>query len=130
MTAKLKNSMGIDLVEVSKIRASHKKFGKRFLAKVLTQREIAYCRKKRNFYQSIAVRFAAKEAFKKGLSSYWAKPISWQDIEVVMGKDSVPQMRLSSKLSKIMGRRDVCVSLSHTEKFAVAVVLISRLERL
>jgi len=123
--AKVRNSIGIDLVEVSKIRASHKRFGSRFLAKVLTKGEMAYCRRKRNFYQSVAVRFSAKEAFKKALSIYWAKPISWQEVEVAVNKNKAPELKLSLRLRKILKGKQVALSLSHTENFAVAVVLIS-----
>src|SRR4030067_2900037 len=123
--AKVRNSIGIDLVEVSKIRASHKRFGSRFLAKVLTKGEMAYCRRKRNFYQSISARFAAKEAFKKALSIYWAKPISWQEVEVVVNKNKVPELKISPRLRRILGNKQIALSLSHTENFAVAVGLIS-----
>ena len=122
---KVKNSIGIDLLEVSKIRASHKRFGRRFLAKVLTKEEIAYCEKKKNMYQSLAARFAAKEAFKKALSHFYTKPIGWQEVEVVKAGDKVPQLRLSPRLQKVVGKKQVSVSLSHTANFAVAVVLIS-----
>ena len=125
-----KNSIGIDLVEVSKIRASHKKFGARFLAKVLTKGEMAYCQKKKNFYQSVSARFTAKEAFKKALSIYWAGPLSWQEVEVVPGKNKVPTLRLSPRLRKILKGKQVALSLSHTENFAIAVVLISGLGKL
>jgi holo-[acyl-carrier protein] synthase len=127
--AKVQNSIGIDLVEVSKIRASHKKFGSRFLAKVLSEQEIAYCRKKKNLYQSISARFAAKEAFKKALSNYWTAPISWQEVEVVVNKNKVPGLKLSSRLRKILRQRQVTLSLSHTENFAVAVVFISGIQK-
>jgi len=123
--AKVRNSIGIDLVEVSKIRASHKKFGRHFLAKVLTKGEMAYCRKKKNFYQSVAARFAAKEAFKKALSIYWAKPISWQEVEVAVNRNKAPELKLSPRLRKILNQKQAALSLSHTENFAVAIVLIS-----
>jgi len=122
---KVRNSIGIDLVEVSKIRASHNKFGARFLAKVLTKQEIAYCRRKKNFYQSIAVRFSAKEAFKKALSVYWAKPISWQEVEVAVNQNKVPELKLSLRLRRILKGKQIALSLSHTENFAIAIVLIS-----
>jgi len=122
---KTKNSIGIDLVEVSKIQASHKRFGNRFLAKVLTEGEMAYCRRKRNFYQSVSARFAAKEAFKKALSLNWAGPISWQEAEVAVNKNKVPELKLSLRLGKILKGKQVALSLSHTENFAVAIVLIS-----
>ncbi len=123
--AKVQKSIGIDLVEVSKIRASHKKFGSRFLAKVLTKQEIAYCQNKKNFYQSISARFAAKEAFKKALSQYWVKSISWQEVEVVVNKSKVPELAISPRLRKILRYKQVALSLSHTENFAIAIVLIS-----
>ena len=123
--AKVRNSIGIDLVEVSKIRASHKRFGSRLLAKVLTKGEMAYCRRKRNFYQSVSARFAAKEAFKKALSLNWAEPISWQEVEVAVNQNKVPELKLSLRLRKILKGKQIALSLSHTENFAVAVVLIS-----
>jgi holo-[acyl-carrier protein] synthase len=123
--ANVKNSIGIDLLEVSKIRASHKRFGRRFLAKVLTKEEIAYCQKKKNMYQSLAVRFAAKEAFKKALTPWWNEPIGWQEVVVIQDRNKVPQLRLSPRLQKVAGKKQVSLSLSHTANFAVAVVLIS-----
>lgn len=120
-----KNSIGIDIVQVSKIQASHKRFGSRFLAKVLTKQEIAYSKKKKNFYQSVSARFAAKEAFKKALSLYWAKPVGWREVEVVTGENKVPHLKLSPRLRKVLKGKELSVSLSHTENFAIAVVLIS-----
>lgn len=119
-----KSAIGIDLLEIGKIRQSHKRFGAKFLSRVLTKREMAYCRGKKNFYQSVGARFAAKEAFKKAFSHYSDAFISWQEVEVVSGK-KVPALKVSLRVKRILGKKNVGVSLSHTESFAIAIVLIS-----
>ncbi|MCI0531649.1 MAG: holo-ACP synthase [candidate division Zixibacteria bacterium] len=117
---------GVDLVPVSKIRASHKRFQDKFLRKVLTVGEISYCRKKKNLYQSIAARFAAKEAFKKAFSGVSGMELGWREVEIIAGRNRVPGLKLSGRIRKKLGRNKTAISLSHTQDYAFAVVLIYR----
>jgi len=105
-------SIGIDIEEIS--RFSKIKFQKRttFYKKIFTEKEIQYCMNKKNPYQHFAVRFCAKEAAIKALQN---KKINLKDIEVVL-QDNIPSLILPN------GKKGY-VSLSHTKKYAVAVVL-------
>jgi len=115
---------GVDVVPVSKIRASHRKFKGKFLRKVLTVGEISYCKRKKNSYQSMAARFAAKEAFKKAFSGVSNMGLGWREVEIIVGRNRVPELKLSARIRKKLGKNKTAVSLSHTQDYAFAVVLI------
>ena len=73
---------GIDIIEVARIRASHEKFGERFLNRILRPAEIAYCLSHRNPAPFLAARFAAKEAISKAFGTGIGRQLGWQDMEV------------------------------------------------
>lgn len=116
--------IGIDLVKVSRIKNALGKFPKRFRSRIFTKNEIAFCEKRSNYYLSYAVRFAAKEAFAKALGTGLRGKISWQEIEVVDDELSKPSLVVTGKALKILGERKVHLSLSHTEDYATAIVII------
>ncbi|MEO0094110.1 MAG: holo-ACP synthase [candidate division WOR-3 bacterium] len=116
--------IGIDLIEVNRIKSALNKFPKRFRSRIFTKNEIAFCEKRSNPYLSYAARFAAKEAFAKALGTGLRGKISWQDIEVVDDELSKPSLVITGKALKILGKRKVRLSLSHTEDYATAIVII------
>ena len=73
---------GIDMVEIQRIQHSADRFGQRFLRRVYTAQEQAYCLSKRNAAESLAARFAAKEAGAKALGTGISRGVSWLEIEV------------------------------------------------
>ena len=77
---------GIDMVEIRRIQHSLDRYGKRFLDRVFTSGEQAYCLRKRNSAESFAARFAAKEAGAKALGTGISYGVSWLEIEVVRSK--------------------------------------------
>ena len=112
-------TVGVDLIEVVRIRAALKRWGDRFLHRHFTAGEIAYCQAKARPAESLAARFAAKEAFAKAYPG--ATTLSWLDVEVVMdGK--VPRYRLQGAAAGYEAK----LSLSHTHAHAVAVAMVRR----
>jgi holo-[acyl-carrier protein] synthase len=122
-------SVGIDLVEVERIRAAleHPRIGVRFRERVYTPREIAYCEKRqRGRFQSYAGRFAAKEAVMKALGRGWGAQVSWLDIEVARGASGKPDIVLHSKTAELaekLGIQQWAVSITHTDQHGMAYVI-------
>ena len=90
--------IGVDIVEVARIRQSVEESGEQFLNRVFTQPEIDYCASKANRYQHLAARFAAKEAVSKALATGWAGDFRWKDVEVMNDPSGQPQITLHGML--------------------------------
>jgi holo-[acyl-carrier protein] synthase len=105
--------VGVDIVDVGRIGSMVERHGDRFLKKVFTEGEVAYATAKKRMFESLAVRFAAKEAFMKAVG----RRLPWRDIEVAM-RGSTPSIRFGGKTYD-------GVSLSHERAYAVAVVHLS-----
>lgn len=122
--------VGVDLVEVARVRAMLADKGAHVFDRLLTPVESAYCRSHPDPAEHVAVRLAAKEAVYKALQgSEAARGIGWREIEVVRAPDGRPDVQLSgvaAERARELGVRQVLLSLSHTHEAAVAVaVLIS-----
>jgi holo-[acyl-carrier protein] synthase len=115
--------LGIDVVEIDRLRRAVNRHGERFLSRIFTREEIAYCVRRQDPAPSLAARFAAKEAFAKA-APRGADP-TWQEVEVVMGAGNRPGIRLAPRLAAAIGGRQILVTLSHSRDVAVAAVLIS-----
>lgn len=112
--------VGIDLVSVSRIAGSIDAFGERFLARVFTPTEVAYAR---HLPESLAARFAAKEAAKKALG---LEGVGWNEIEVVRQPNGACDLCLHGAAlaaAEASGTRELALSLSHEGDFATAVVV-------
>lgn len=118
------SSVGIDLVEVKKVARLVDRWGDRFLHRVFTAEEIAYCMQKSDPNPSLAARFAAKEAFIKALSGIGGERVRYRDVEVRRGKTGPPGLRLSVQHGCLEGKA-LSVTLTHTQDHAAACVLIS-----
>lgn len=117
---------GIDITEIECIKASIEQ-NKRFVSKVFTPYEIDYCESKPFKYQHYAGRFAAKEAMMKALGSGWNYGISWKQIEVLNNSNGKPEIVLHKKAKSLfgeLGMKNVHVSISHSDMYAVAVVVV------
>src|SRR5262245_43926134 len=77
--------MGLDAAEIDRIAQAIERYGDRFVNRIFTAGEIAYCRRKRDFASSFAARFAAKEAAMKALGTGHSHGVFWTGIEVVRG---------------------------------------------
>src|SRR6516164_2081214 len=88
---------GIDLVEITRIQHSMDRYGDRFLDRVYTQAEKAYCLRKRNAAESLAARFAAKEAGAKALGTGISQGVNWLEIEVVREPSGRPGLQFHGR---------------------------------
>ena len=117
--------IGTDIVETERIKETIEKWDTHFIKKVFTEKEIKYCQNKSNPIPHFAARFAAKEAFYKALPQNRDYPLSWQHIEVISdnGKPIIKFYSDREEHKSII----VHLSLSHTEKSAMATVVIEKL---
>ena len=118
---------GIDLVEITRIRQSMERFGSRFLERVFTGSEQAYCLRKRNAAESLAARFAAKEAAAKALGTGISRGVNWLEIEVIREPGGRPSIRFRGRAAEIaeqMGVAQIALSLTHTASLAMASVIL------
>lgn len=121
--------VGVDLVKISRIRAAAERWGNRFLARVFTDRERAYARRRREPAPHLAGRFAAKEAVFKALGVGWRRGVRWREVEVVNNPQGKPELVLTGqtkRLSETLGVTAMHVSLSHDSDYAIAEVLLVR----
>ena len=119
--------VGIDIIEVARIQASHEKFGERFLNRILLSNEIAYCLSHKNPEPFLAARFAAKEAISKAFGTGIGAQLAWQDMEVARRESGEPYVILHGRgeaLLQMRGGRVVLISLSHTLQHATAVAIL------
>ncbi len=121
--------VGIDLVRVDRIARAIGRYGDRFLRRVFTPREIAYCQaRSRQGVWQFAQRFAAKEAFSKALGvGLRAGGIRWQDVEVLPNSMGKPEIRVTGRAEEFCRRADIKniqLSLSDEDNHAIAVVLL------
>ncbi len=120
---------GIDLVEVERMRLALERplTGQRFMQRVFTSGEVAYCESRGVVRcQSYAARFAAKEAAMKALGTGWSRHAGWRDIEVVRERGQAPTVRLVGKAAAFAKRRGIArlhLSITHTTAFAAAHVI-------
>jgi len=120
-------SVGVDIVEIDRVRRAVERHGDRFVARIYTPEEVALYR---NRLPELAARFAAKEAVSKalgvGLNHISALGIGWQEVEVLSDPLGKPVVHLSGRakeLAKEQGLRDWAISLSHERDHAVAFVV-------
>lgn len=113
---------GVDIVEIPRIRRIIREYGDRFIYRIYTEEEIVFCRGRP---AQFARRFAAKEAVMKALGT-GTRGIRWRDIEIVRKKNVVPVVRLHSTArarAEQLGVKELALSLSDTDKYAVATVV-------
>lgn len=118
--------VGTDIIEVERIKQSIENFGDKFLNKIYTKEEIAYCNKNADTkYQHFAVRFAAKEAAFKAISELVDNTLIWKNIQVSNQEHGRPQIIISGidkeQFKKI---ENIDVSLSHVKDNAIATVVV------
>ena len=118
---------GIDLVEISRIQHSLDRFGSRFLDRVYTAGEQGYCLRKRNAAESLAARFAAKEAGAKALGTGISRGVSWLEIEVIREPGGRPSLQFHGRAAEVarrMGAHRSALSITHTAAVAMASVVL------
>ncbi|MGI9087477.1 MAG: holo-ACP synthase [Chthoniobacterales bacterium] len=119
--------IGVDIVETTRIQHSLDRFGERFLHRVFTAGEIAYCQSMKFPARHFAARFAAKEAVSKAFGTGIGKSMGWRDIDVHRHGSGQPFVVLDAgakKLSTEWSVTNVWISLSHTEHYAAATIVL------
>lgn len=116
---------GIDIIEIERIAASMERYGERFLTRVFTSGEIAYCQRKKNAAESFAARFAAKEAGAKALGTGIQHGVTWTEIEVRRERGERPTLHFSGRAgqrAERLGVKHISLSLTHSRTVAMAAV--------
>jgi holo-[acyl-carrier protein] synthase len=119
--------IGVDIVEIEKLRLAMVRRGERLRNRAFTAAEIQYCEERASRYQHYAARFAAKEAAFKAIGTGWRDGVGWHDAEVKNELSGKPGLILSGRaleLAERMGARLFWLSLSHTDQYAVAQVVL------
>jgi holo-[acyl-carrier protein] synthase len=118
---------GVDLIEIERIAHSIERYGERFLRRIYTDHEIAYCSRKRSSAESFAARFAAKEAGAKALGTGISRGVTWIEFQVARQPGGRPVLELRGRaalLAQEMGVRTISLSLTHTGNLAMATVMM------
>jgi holo-[acyl-carrier protein] synthase len=119
--------IGVDLCEVERIEAAIGRHGERFLERIYTTAERAYCESKVNRMERFAGRFAAKEAAMKAIGTGWRRGVGWRDLEVMRAASGQPVIVFHGAAQRIateLGVTRALVSISHTKTMAVAQVVL------
>jgi holo-[acyl-carrier protein] synthase len=119
------HAVGVDMIETDRVRAVLERHPERFLERVFTPEEVAFCRGR---VPELAARFAAKEAVMKALGT-GARSVGWREIEVLPDRRGKPLVYLyggAAERAATIGLHDIDISLSHLESFAVAVVVCAQ----
>ena len=113
-------------VIVNLLESAVERRGQRFVDRVFTPKEIAYCERFKNKFERYAGRFAAKEAAMKALGTGWRRGVRWVDLEVVREQSGRPTLALAGEAAKIaagLGVKHISLSITHTEAQALAQVI-------
>lgn len=119
--------IGVDLVRISRMRDVIARWQERFLQRVFTDQEIAYCRSRRDPVPHFAARFAAKEAGLKALGTGLAMGVSWRELEVRRERGGPPRLVLSGRSRDIglaRGGRSMLLALTHEGDYAFAQAML------
>jgi holo-[acyl-carrier protein] synthase len=119
---------GLDATEIYRIARAIERYGDRFVHRVFTDGEIAYCMRRRDSASSFAARFAAKEAAMKALGTGHSRGVFWRGIEVVR-HGGPPRLRFHDGAAArytSLGATGSLLTLTHSQELAIAHVLLLR----
>src|SRR3977135_1035381 len=119
--------LGIDATDIHRIAGTLTRYGERFMHRIFTDGEVAYCTRRRVPAIHFAGRFASKEAAMKALGTGHTQGVLWRDIEVVRGRGGPPQLQLHGGAARrfaAMGGRSSLLTITHSDALAMAQVLI------
>jgi holo-[acyl-carrier protein] synthase len=118
-------TVGVDIMEIDRIEEAVARFGDRFLQRIYTPDELAYCRGRA---ERLASRFAAKEAVMKAMGT-GIRGVGWREVEVVRPRGQAPTIQLHGRAAQTaqrVGVTEFALSLSHSREYAVASVVGQR----
>ena len=118
---------GVDILAVHRVQEAMDRHGERFLRRVFTPSEIAYCKGRAS---ALAARFAAKEAVSKalgvGMRTLSREGIGWHEAEIINGDSGKPDVCLhgrAAELARELGLTQLSLSITHEREYAVAFVV-------
>jgi len=117
--------VGVDAIEIDRIKQALDRFGERFLKRIYTERE---ANRYRNRPAELAARFAAKEATMKALGT-GVRGIRWRDIEVISNRRGKPILVLhetAARRARLLGFTHFAVSLTHSRTESIAMVVATK----
>ena len=118
--------LGLDATDIPRIAATIERYGERFIRRIFTDGEIAYCQRRRNPAIHFAGRFAAKEAAMKALGTGHTQQVLWRDVEVVR-RGGPPQLQFHGGAGRrfaAIGARSSLLTITHSDAMALAEVLL------
>ncbi len=112
--------IGIDIIDINRIKRLIDEYGERFFQRILTEKEIAYCKTFSKPELHFAGRFASKEAYSKAIGTGISRDFKWKDIEILNDERGKPYIvhLAENEFSKYKYH----ISISHTDEYACAVV--------
>jgi holo-[acyl-carrier protein] synthase len=119
--------LGIDATDIPRIRQTYEEYGERFLNRVFTPAEIAYCLRRRDPAPHLAGRFAAKEAGMKAIGTGHSRGVLWKDLEVVRRPGGPPQLKFhgaAARHAAALGGTHTVLSITHSDSLAFAEVML------
>lgn len=117
-------SVGVDIMNISRIELALARWGERFIDRVYTPTEIQFCRGRP---QELTARFAGKEAVSKALGT-GMRGVAWREIEILNERSGKPYVNLYGRAAEHaleLGLHSFAISLSHTDDLAIAFVVAS-----
>lgn len=121
------SGIGVDMVNIPRMREVIGRWQERFLRRVFTEAEIAYCRARRDPVPHFAARFAAKEAGLKALGTGLRLGVSWRELEVRRERGHAPELVLSGRskeLGRSRGGSRMLLALTHEGEYALAQAML------
>ena len=123
--------IGVDIVEIDRIKNSMERYEDRFLSRIFNKQEIDYCMQKGNPAIHFAARFASKEAVVKSLGTGFSGGIKWTDIEIVNSPESgQPSVKLHAQADEVLkkiGGSVIHLSITHSAHYAVAQAVCEKI---
>jgi len=119
--------IGVDLAKIPRMRQVVERWQDRFLRRVFTEAEIAYCQRRHDPIPHLAARFAAKEAVMKALGTGLRMGVTWREVEVRRERGEAPTMVLTGRtaaIARAKGASRILVSLTHDGDYAFAQVML------
>jgi holo-[acyl-carrier protein] synthase len=120
----MNKGVGIDIIEVSRIRNIIEKYGDKFFQRILTDKEITYCKSFKYPELHFAGRFASKEAYSKAIGTGISKEFGWKDIEILNDEKGKPYVNHLKESEFSCYKFEI--SISHTKDYGCAVVICEK----
>src|SRR5438132_11456561 len=118
--------IGMDATDIDRIADTIERYGDRFLLRIFTEGEVAYCARRRVPAVHFAGRFAAKEAAMKALGTGHSQGVLWRDVEVIR-RGGPPQLQLHGGAARVfaaIGGRSSLLPITHSDDLALAQVML------